>query len=136
MVTTEERFWSKVDFSNSCWTWTAGRSGGYGSFHCGKRHGLLAHRFSYFQFNGNCPPVLDHLCRNRACVRPDHLEAVSHKENIMRGIGIAPKRAAQSHCVNGHEFTKENTYHYRGGRQCRACNLERTHRFREKARAN
>jgi hypothetical protein len=68
--------------------------------------------------------VLDHLCRNRRCVNPEHLEIVTSVENVMRGEGFGPKNAAKTHCDKGHEFTPENTYirtRAQGGRECRAC---------------
>lgn len=82
-----DRFWSKVSKSDGCWRWTGARhSDGYGSFRAGDRS-MLAHVFSWEAARG---PVaagleLDHVCRNRACVRPDHLEPVTHVVNVNRG---------------------------------------------------
>ena len=84
-----ERFWSKVDKTDTCWNWIAGRSNGYGMIQINKKH-KYAHRVSYEIFKGDIPEglELDHLCRNRKCVNPDHLEAVSSRENTMRGNNI------------------------------------------------
>lgn len=88
---TAERFWSKVDTSGICWEWTAARSDGYGQFKSGPGEPAGAHRWAYQYLVGPIPVgvQLDHLCRNRACVNPDHLEPVSQRENILRGYGGA-----------------------------------------------
>lgn len=115
-----------------CWTWTAYTlPGGYGFFFADGRN-VLAHRFAYSQFVGAIPPglVIDHLCRNRACVNPEHLEPVSMRENLMRGNGVAARNAAKATCPKGHAFDDTNTYRDKTGRRhCRAC-----HRSREAAR--
>jgi len=98
------------------------RKDGYGNFNFFDKT-LLVHRFSYQLFKGDIPMnlELDHLCRNKLCVNPDHLEAVTHRENVLRGNGLASKQAKQTHCKRGHEFNQENTAIYQGKRECRIC---------------
>lgn len=111
-----DRFWSKVQVTEGCWEWTAGRNAnGYGVFWLdGKMH--LAHRLSFGAAPGS--PELDHLCRNRPCIRPDHLEPVSHKINMQRG-----HFGSKIECRWGHEYTEENTFITKatGARHCRIC---------------
>ena len=79
----EERFWSKVEKTETCWNWTkGGHPSGYGTFSFQSRN-KPAHRYSYELVNGTIPAGLsiDHICHNRGCVRPSHLRAVTHKQN-------------------------------------------------------
>ena len=129
-MTVEERFWVKVEKTESCWIWTgAHKNSGYGSFWAGDRS-VLAHRYSWALEHGPVPEglELDHLCRVRDCVRPDHLDPVDHAENSRRGLlgWASPQRTRPTHCPQGHEYTPENTYTRKTraggtGRNCREC---------------
>ena len=110
---------------NGCWDWQGAENGtGYGVFYDGNKK-CYAHRYSYSIFKGDIPIDLqiDHLCRNRRCVNPAHLEVVTCKENIRRGDHpnrCKPRNSPR--CRNGHLYTLENTYHRPNGqRECRIC---------------
>jgi hypothetical protein len=139
-VPAETRFWTKVNkvgpmpaqgvVRGCCWQWTKGKTNkGYGSFHPSKGSLVLAHRFSYELLVGPIPEglVIDHRCRNRLCVNPDHLEPVTSGENTRRGFGISTWNRIKTHCPQGHPYSAENTYldPSRNGRRCRACARER-----------
>lgn len=109
-----------------CWVWTGSRRGDYGRYRLpGKDEG--SHRVSYSKCVGPLVSglALDHLCRNPACVRPDHLEQVTDRVNTLRGISPAAINAAKSHCQNGHEFSGRNLIMKSGEfgpqRLCRTC---------------
>lgn len=84
---------------------------------------VRAHRMSYEMFVGDIPEglVIDHLCRNPACVNPDHLEVVTNKENILRGVGLTAQNSKKTHCLRGHPYDAANTRVGKKGRDCRAC---------------
>lgn len=121
----EARFWPKVEKTDGCWNWRASTfRNGYGQFH--NPGSTLAHRFSHELHRGPIPEglVIDHLCRNRRCVNPKHLEPVSQAVNLQRGLTLNAAESAMTHCLRGHEFTALNTYLYRGRRSCRTCRRE------------
>lgn len=134
-----ERFWERVEKTESCWLW-------HGRLHKGYGHIVVvgvaqpAHRFAYELLVGPIPAglQLDHLCRVRHCVNPTHLEPVTCKENLNRGIH---RNAIKTHCSKGHEFTPENTGYYphkdgRRRRQCRECNRQNCARYYEARKAS
>lgn len=117
---TEARFWSKVIDLGTCWVFTGHlNETGYGMLGVGGNKNQLAHRWSYEHFVGPIPDglVIDHLCRVRNCVNPKHLEPVTIGENSARSPLAGVNK---THCINGHEYTTENTQIV-VTRVCRAC---------------
>lgn len=121
------RFWDNAVLTDvGCWQWI-GRisSDGYGTIDTHRKR-AYAHRYG-LKFllavpDGMCA---DHLCRNRSCVNPAHLEIVTNRENVLRGVGTSAVNARKTHCYKGHEFTEENTHRPRpNARSCRACQRE------------
>lgn len=136
-----DRFWSKVNKTETCWLWTAVKTqGGYGRVRVNGKL-WLAHRYAYEMEVGPVYPglVLDHLCRQPSCVRPSHLEPVTHAENVRRGNGGRPKgpgakKSGRSRnpdgsfveCPQGHLMAGDNLYVRPSGvRDCRRCNADR-----------
>lgn len=126
--------------NSGCWIWVGHRnSTGYGA--CLRdRKKVPAHRVIYERYRGPIPAELeaDHKCRNRPCVNPDHIEPVTRRENVRRGVSPASRHMAQTHCSRGHEFNATDTY-YRGGpkpnRVCKWCRRIHDARRRAKNRA-
>ena len=134
-----DRFWSKViKRPSGCWEWHTATQRGYGHFWAdGSSH--PAHRWIYEQtVDPSLEPdlVIDHLCRNRRCVRPDHLEKVSDRENILRGVGQGAVNFRKVECAQGHPLDDDNTHtRPNGRRRCRTCmrNEARARRARQGA---
>ena len=118
------RIESKIERGHGCWFWKGARANGYGYVRW-KGKVEPAHRVVYRILRGPIPEgkELDHLCRNRPCVNPDHLESVTSKQNTLRGEGATAKNARKTHCKHGHRFTRANTYIIpsTGHRQCNIC---------------
>jgi hypothetical protein len=134
------RFWSRVTFTEGCWTWPRNpeSTARYGSFCVGGQI-LRAHRVAYMVTVGPIPDglVLDHLCRNTFCVRPDHLEAVTQGENVRRG-NVGDNSRNKTHCPQGHEFSEENTMRTTGRhpqRRCRTCDRDRSREYQRRKAA-
>ena len=126
-----QSFFGMADLGDECWEWLGSKyHNGYGKL--GKT-GIMAHRIAYELVKGEVPTdmCLDHLCKNRLCVKPDHLEIVTLVENVMRGESQHAQNARKTHCKNGHEFNKTNTYYRkdRTTRECRICRTAATTRF-------
>ena len=118
---------------SGCWLWNGARTGSdraYGQAWLNGRH--LAHRLVYRLLRGPIPDGLhlDHLCRNRCCVNPDHLDPVTGRENTIRGTGFIARNVARTHCPQGHALSGENLYLWHGHRHCRACDSDRATRRR------
>lgn len=142
-LTFEERFWSKVTKNGPipdhaphlgpCWIWTKALDRkGYGVATIipteeRTSRTIGAHRMSYILTYGFAPEGmdLDHLCRVHACVRPSHLEPVTHRENVLRGESIMADQVKRTHCPKGHHYEGNNLIIDNGGRKCRTCVQER-----------
>ena len=146
-TTAPERFWSKVDVGqrDECWLWTAHTAGGgYGYYRPGGKAPMVpAHRVAYELLIGPIPDglQLDHLCRVRACVNPDHLEAVTQTVNVLRGFSPSAEASRKIYCVRGHDLTDPaNIYSDLPSRPrtrtCRPCAITRAREQRAKAKAS
>jgi hypothetical protein len=116
-----ERFWAQVEITEGCWLWSAYVDpSGYGKFTAVVGVSVYAHRWSYEFLVGPIPDglVIDHLCRVRNCVNPDHLEPVTSAENTRRGIH--PRRF-KINCLRGHPLSGDNVLVSGGTRYCRTC---------------
>ncbi len=128
------RFIHKVKKTPTCWIWLASvTNSGYGRFSIGKKT-KLAHRFIYEHEIASIPigMTIDHLCRNKLCVNPSHLEVVTARENVLRGNTIVRKNYEKTHCIRGHELIGKNLANgYRSKRVCVECRKL----FQKKARS-
>lgn len=128
--TAAERFWEKVEKTDSCWLWHGARMRtGHGRFYDGNAR-IAAHRFSYTEMVGPIPEglVLDHLCMNPPCVNPVHLEPVTSRENLARAV-VAHR---PMYCPQGHPYSEANTDNRNGRRYCIACRTTRSREYQRK----
>lgn len=121
------RFMEHIQVTRNCWNWTGSKTdSGYGIF-SNRKPRYKVHRYSYEIFVGKIPTglTIDHLCRNRLCVNPSHLEPVARSENVMRGIGHGAVNIKKTHCPSGHPYSGKNlmrlTWNGRPYRKCRTC---------------
>ncbi len=131
----EDRFWAKVDKTETCWLWTGSlNQQGYGQVAvrvAGRQTSARAHRFAHELLVGPIPDglELDHLCRVRNCVNPAHLEPVTHAENLRRSPTafrrLGDRQRAKTHCPQGHPYDEANTARYGCRRYCIACRNKR-----------
>lgn len=136
------RLWARteVDSETGCWNWTGQLdSGGYGKINAQHRT-FAVHRLGCTLVGAPFDPelTLDHLCRNRRCWNPAHLEPCTLRLNILRGVGPTAENAHKTECIHGHPFDEENTrWRYRPGRnperECRECRREHKRRSRRAA---
>lgn len=131
-----ERFNSKYTIQkNGCWDWIGQvYPNGYGSLWVRGKN-VFAHRFSYQMFNGAIPEKLtvDHLCKNRKCVNPFHLDLTTRVDNVQRSNNEIANNKAKTHCPYGHEYNLENIYFRKNGhRSCIACTKRRARMYKLK----
>lgn len=129
--TPKERFDAAYDLApNGCWTWTSKKDGGgYAVLSIGRQN-HLAHRWAYETFVRPIPDglVVDHLCRNRACVNPAHMDLVTNRENVLRGMSPSAVIRRQGVCKRGHQMVGHNVYvppSKPQHQQCRTCRATR-----------
>lgn len=133
---TRQRFLKNTDFAEGCWEWRGTDDGrGYGVINVEKIP-YKAHRISFQLFYGHISPNLqvDHLCKNKRCVNPKHLELVTSQTNNLRSNSSSGVNARKTHCKNGHELGGENVYPSsikRGFRMCKTCSLTRARSVRK-----
>lgn len=143
------RFLNKINKQeNGCWIWTGATKTGRIRNGKGEKYSVCtlrrkneqAHRVLFRHYKREIQQGLeiDHLCRNTLCVNPDHLEAVTHSENVKRGTSwhkVAKIQKDKTHCPQGHEYTKENTYMHNNQRHCRECVRNRAREYQARKRA-
>lgn len=123
-MTLREAFEANVERGEetACWEWKGAKNRGWGVLQL-DRVKRQAHRLSYEFHVGPVPDdlVLDHVCRNRGCVNPAHLEPVTNGENVLRGMSVPAQNARKTHCKRGHPLVPENLYPTKYGRRCKLC---------------
>ena len=132
----EAQFYRNVNRTGSCWLWIGYiNKEGYGEYKSDFLTTRLAHRISYGLDKGDLPSLpLDHLCRHRHCVNPDHLEPVEGIVNTRRST-VGLNEANKTECPKGHPYDEENTYRHGGKRFCRRCKNDRNREARAKKKA-
>jgi len=126
----EARFMQSWEYNDTgCWEWQKSLNyAGYGQFHIGSRKDnsrkmIRAHKYSFETFAGDIPKgmQIDHVCSNRKCVNYEHLRVVTPRENVLCSNSFVADNARKTHCKNGHEFSKQNTYLKYDKRHCKEC---------------
>ncbi len=128
-----ERFWENIALWDDCWIWIGHKDdNGYGKLRVDGRDSK-AHHFLLEALPGSGFEC-DHLCRNRACVRPSHIEIVTIRINTLRGTGFGAVNARKTHCPRGHRYDYLN---YQGRRRCRQCHRDESYKnyWKERSRA-
>lgn len=142
MNTAIDSFWKYTEITSTCWHWNGPTTGrGYGRFTAAKKT-YTAHKFSA-ELHGNKIPsglLADHICRNRLCVNPKHIRPVDNRTNsVENSVSVTAINAAKTHCINGHEFTTQNTkFRFRDGtlrRHCKICQVKYDKSYKRKIAA-
>ena len=113
-----DRLIERIEITPTCWLWTGCTGGpGYGQVAIGGKK-IYTHRLAYFLSRGEMPEEIDHLCKRKLCMNPDHLESVTHRENLLRSTSISTINRAKRACPHGHKYDIQKKC---GSRACRQC---------------